>query len=67
MIDLPVMSQVGLPIAVGDAHAFVKEHASWVTEQSGGRGAAREVCDMILQAQGKLDSMLRAYLHVDAN
>lgn len=54
VVDLPVMVQVGLAIAVHDAHAFVLEHADWVTELKGGRGAVREVCDFILEAQGKL-------------
>ncbi|MEZ5535845.1 MAG: 3-deoxy-manno-octulosonate-8-phosphatase KdsC [Thiolinea sp.] len=62
VVDLPVMSKVGLAIAVADAHPFVKKHADWVTEAAGGRGAAREVCEMLLDAQGKLEEMLAGYL-----
>lgn len=62
VIDLPVMSQVGMAIAVNDAHAFVRQHAHWVTEEKGGRGAVREASEMILDAQGKLESMLSSYL-----
>lgn len=62
VVDLPVMSQVGLAIAVHDAHAFVRQHAHWVTENKGGRGAVREAAEMILDAQGKLESMLNSYL-----
>jgi 3-deoxy-D-manno-octulosonate 8-phosphate phosphatase (KDO 8-P phosphatase) len=62
VVDLPVMSRVGLAIAVNDAHHFVLKHADWVTRQPGGRGAGREVCEMILEAQGKLDIMLNSYL-----
>ena len=62
VIDLPVMSKVGLAIAVADAHAFVKKHADWITELAGGRGAVREACEMILDEQGKLDSILASYL-----
>lgn len=62
MIDLPVMTKVGLPIAVADAHESVKQHAVWVTDKPGGKGAAREVCDMLLDAQGKLDALLAGYL-----
>lgn len=63
VVDLPIMSQVGLSIAVADAHWFVKQQADWTTETAGGKGAAREVCEMILKAQGKLDILLESYLH----
>jgi 3-deoxy-D-manno-octulosonate 8-phosphate phosphatase (KDO 8-P phosphatase) len=62
VVDLPVMAQVGLAIAVGDAHPFVKQHAHWVTQTVGGRGAARETGEMILHAQGKLQAKLESYL-----
>ena len=62
VIDLPVMMQVGLPIAVNDAHAWVKEHAAWTTDAKGGRGAAREVCEFILDAKGLLENKLKSYL-----
>ena len=60
--DLPVLRQVGLAIAVQNAHPFVREHCHWVTDQSGGHGAVREVTDFILQTQGLLDAMQREYL-----
>nr|CAA6799888.1 MAG: 3-deoxy-D-manno-octulosonate 8-phosphate phosphatase (EC [uncultured Thiotrichaceae bacterium] len=62
VIDLPVMSKVGLPIAVADALDVVKQHADWITDNPGGKGAAREVCDMLLDAQGKLDDLIAGYL-----
>ena len=62
VFDLPIMGKVGMAIAVNDAHPFVIKHAHWVTRSAGGRGAVREVCDMILDAQGKLDLMLESYL-----
>ena len=62
VVDLPVMTQVGLPIAVNDAHALVKEHAKWVTSAAGGRGAAREICELILDARGLLEEKLQSYL-----
>lgn len=52
VIDLPAMEQVGLPIAVADAHARVRAFARWVTKRPGGDGAVREVCDHILEALG---------------
>lgn len=62
IVDLPVMIAVGLAIAVQDAHQDVKSHAHWTTPSKGGRGAARDVCEMIMQAQGTWDQELRTYL-----
>ncbi len=62
VMDLPIMQRVGLAIAVQDAHPLVKQHAHWQTSQGGGRGAAREVCEMILEVQGRLQGMLEHYL-----
>jgi 3-deoxy-D-manno-octulosonate 8-phosphate phosphatase (KDO 8-P phosphatase) len=62
VVDLPVMRQVGLAIAVADAHPLVVEHCHWQTQAPGGRGAGREVCELIMRAQGSLDPMLRSYL-----
>ena len=62
VVDLPIMSKVGLAIAVGDAHHFVRKHADWTTKNTGGKGAVREVCEMLIESQGKLDEMLESYL-----
>jgi 3-deoxy-D-manno-octulosonate 8-phosphate phosphatase (KDO 8-P phosphatase) len=48
--DLPAMGLVGLPIAVADAVKDVRRVAAYVTRAGGGRGAIREVCDLILAA-----------------
>ena len=61
--DLPIMQQVGLGIAVANAVVQVKEFADWQTEKTGGRGAVREVCDFILNAQGKAEAALKRYLN----
>lgn len=66
VVDLPIMLRVGLAVAVQDAHPLVIQHAHWQTPHPGGRGAARDVCEMILDAQGKLQGMLQAYLTVEA-
>ena len=50
--DLPIMRRVGLPIAVADAHETVLAKADMVTSAKGGSGAIREICEMILKAQG---------------
>lgn len=62
VVDLPVMTRVGLAIAVQDAHPVTKQHAHWVTPSGGGCGAAREVCELIMDAQGTLQPALRHYL-----
>ena len=54
--DLPPMRIAGLAVAVANAHPWVAEQAHWQTSKSGGLGAAREVCDLILHAQGKSDA-----------
>lgn len=60
--DLPIIQQVGFGVAVANAVRQVKEFAPMLTEQSGGRGAVREVCDFILNAQNKSDEALKGYL-----
>jgi 3-deoxy-D-manno-octulosonate 8-phosphate phosphatase (KDO 8-P phosphatase) len=51
--DLPAMRVAGLAVAVANAHPWVIEQAHWTTGRAGGQGGAREVCDLILHAQGK--------------
>ena len=55
LIDLPVMEKVGLSVAVADAHPLLTPRAHYVTRIAGGRGAVRELCDLILLAQGRLE------------
>lgn len=55
LIDIPVLKRVGLAIAVPNAVDEVKEHAHHVTSKMGGRGAVREICDLILKSQNKWD------------
>ncbi|MEA1062527.1 3-deoxy-manno-octulosonate-8-phosphatase KdsC [Erwinia sp. HR93] len=55
LIDWPVMAQVGLSVAVADAHPLLLPRADYITHILGGRGAVREVCDLLLLARGKLD------------
>ena len=60
--DIPIMKQVGMSVGVSNAVRQVKNIASWNTELHGGRGAVREVCDFILNAQNALDQALQAFL-----
>ena len=62
VVDLPVMRKVGLSIAVQDAHPWVQKHAHWHTPRAGGRGAARDACEMLLEAHGVLRQELESYL-----
>lgn len=56
VIDLPVMRRVGLAVSVRDGHDLVKAEAHWVTELAGGRGAVREVVDLLLESRAGLVS-----------
>jgi len=60
-VDLAIMSRVGLAIAVRDADPIVKEKAHWVTEAKGGKGAAREVCELIMKGQGTLQDQIERH------
>ncbi|QMT32742.1 HAD family hydrolase [Conchiformibius steedae DSM 2580] len=62
VIDLPVLVRCGLPVAVANAHDFVKQHAVYTTQAVGGAGAVREVCDLLMRSQGTLDALLQEYL-----
>ncbi|MBF1714864.1 MAG: HAD hydrolase family protein, partial [Selenomonas sp.] len=61
LVDLPILRQVGLPCAVGDAVPEVKEIAQIIAAQPGGRGAVREVYEIILKTQGLWDRVLAGF------
>jgi len=61
-IDIPVLERVGLSVTVPDADAVVKNRAHWVTSRQGGNGAVREICDLILAAQGLDQKVLKGIL-----
>lgn len=56
LIDWPVMEQVALGVCVADGHPLLRRKASYTTTIAGGRGAVREVCDLILEAKGELEA-----------
>jgi len=62
VIDLPILLRVGFAASVPNAHAEVKARVHYVTQISGGSGAARELCDFIMQAQGSYAAALAPYL-----
>ncbi len=60
--DIPLMNRSGLGICVSDAHCFVKQNADWSTQSIGGNGAVRELSDLLLHSQNKLENILIDYL-----
>ncbi|MFK8067328.1 MAG: 3-deoxy-manno-octulosonate-8-phosphatase KdsC [Gammaproteobacteria bacterium] len=60
--DVPVIKYVALGVTVADAHDFVQQHADLITKNCGGRGAAREICDLIMDAQGLLEPLYKKLL-----
>lgn len=62
VVDLPIMLKAGLAITVNDGHHLVKNYAHWTTPASGGRGAAREICEMIMHAQNNYGTEMQKYL-----
>jgi 3-deoxy-D-manno-octulosonate 8-phosphate phosphatase (KDO 8-P phosphatase) len=53
VVDLEILTACGFSATVADGHPEVRRHVDVVTRRGGGRGAVREVCDLILAAQGK--------------
>jgi 3-deoxy-D-manno-octulosonate 8-phosphate phosphatase (KDO 8-P phosphatase) len=62
VIDLPVMRQCGLAVAVANARERVKAEAHYVTPNPGGYGGARDAIEFILEAKGVLDKVIDAYI-----
>jgi 3-deoxy-D-manno-octulosonate 8-phosphate phosphatase (KDO 8-P phosphatase) len=62
VIDLPVMRNCGLAIAVANARAEVKREANYVTPHAGGDGALRDAVEYILKSQGKWKRVVDAYI-----
>lgn len=62
IVDLPVMLACGFSATPGDGHPLVARHALLATQRGGGRGAVREACEFILEAQGKLADAYAPYL-----
>jgi len=62
VMDIPAMRRVGFAATVPHAANAVAAHAHWMSARAGGHGAVREVCELILSAQGKLDACMAPYL-----
>jgi len=61
IVDLPVLRRAGFSVTVSDAHEEVLRAVDLVTENPGGGGAVREVCEMILKVQGKWEDAMGRY------
>jgi 3-deoxy-D-manno-octulosonate 8-phosphate phosphatase (KDO 8-P phosphatase) len=61
LVDLCMMSKVGFPVAVFNACPEIKQAAGYISVRSGGRGAVREVAELILKAQGKWEGVIKSY------
>lgn len=61
-IDLPVLSRAGLAVAVADAEERVKQQVHWITNRKGGDAAVREICNLLLNAQEKEQTILDEFL-----
>ncbi len=61
LIDMPVLKRVGFAVGVQNAVPEIKDTAHYVTRKNGGRGAVREVVDMILKTQGKWEAVTEKY------
>jgi 3-deoxy-D-manno-octulosonate 8-phosphate phosphatase (KDO 8-P phosphatase) len=62
LLDLQVLARVGLSAAPADAAAEVRERVDWVSSIGGGRGAVRELVELVLRAQQRWDDVLRQHL-----
>lgn len=60
-LDLPLLSRVGLALSPANGVAEIRQQVHYVTSRKGGQGAVREACDLILEAQGRLTTLLHTY------
>src|SRR4249919_779223 len=59
--DLPAFDVAGLAVAPANAHAWTRERAHWITRERGGEGAARALCDLILDARGLVPAVIAGF------
>jgi 3-deoxy-D-manno-octulosonate 8-phosphate phosphatase (KDO 8-P phosphatase) len=61
LLDLPVLARAGLSAAPADGAAEVRQQVDWVSTHGGGRGAVRELIELVLRAQQRWDSVVKEY------
>lgn len=59
--DLPILRRVGLAITVPQAPELIKQHVDIITQKKGGKGAVREICEFLMNVQGRFDSVIQSY------
>jgi 3-deoxy-D-manno-octulosonate 8-phosphate phosphatase (KDO 8-P phosphatase) len=62
LVDLPVLTRCGFACAPREAPDAVRRRVHYVASAAAGRGAVREVCELVMRAQGRLEPALRRYL-----
>ena len=62
LMDLPVLARAGLAAAPADASDEVRNRVHWVSRYDGGRGAAREMIELVLRARGRWDALVGSFL-----
>jgi 3-deoxy-D-manno-octulosonate 8-phosphate phosphatase (KDO 8-P phosphatase) len=62
IIDLPILTKVVFAASVPNAHPEVASRVHYVSQLAGGKGAAREVCDLLLRSQGKYDALIAEHM-----
>lgn len=62
LFDLPLLMRVGFSAAPADAHPEVKSRVHYVSKFNGGRGAVREICEIVLKVQGRWENVLQRFL-----
>lgn len=61
LLDISIMKKVGMAFCVADANKYVKKNSDIITTNLGGKGAVREICEIILKNQGLWDNILKQY------
>lgn len=61
LVDLPILRRVGFAVTVADGVEELREHVDYVTRRPGGRGAVREVCDLLMKEAGQWDRIVARY------
>jgi 3-deoxy-D-manno-octulosonate 8-phosphate phosphatase (KDO 8-P phosphatase) len=67
VVDLPILLRVGFAVATADAVDDIRPYVHYVTNRCGGRGAVREVCDLILKARGDWPAVMRGFFLGELN
>ena len=62
LVDIPVLKRVGFPVAVRNAPRIVRSFAVYTTLKEGGRGAVREIVELILRLRGNYEELMKKYL-----